>query len=1377
MALGVAVISSALAMTGCSEADLATETTPESEAFPEGGGEQAPLLEPSIGYPPSHPNSLAPEEDGPREDLKIGVDPAVFGLTPNEGLAIGGDVVTIQGENFVNGAQVYFADTLVHADDVFYINDQFINVTTPAGTPGWTAVKITNPDGAEGVLEDAFLFVDDLEVHSISPALGHPMGGTPITIEGRGFEPGVVVMVGERIATEVVVESGALLEAISPPGTLGLATVRVILPGQEVAWLEDAFRYAGAPHLQSAWPPHGPTVGGTSIEISGMWFEADSEVTIGGKSAEVVDVSADGRTLEVIAPGGAAGLVDVTVTHAFGEGTLANAFTYMAPTDAFQVWSMTPQSGPVAGGYTATLVVTGLDPDLSVSVKFGENVAPVVEQGLYPDTLFVEVPSGEPGFAAVTLGQTADWLVVPGGFVYTEQLTASGLAPQSADQAGGTKLTLYGAAFESAASLAVSIGGQDVGAVQVASDSQAVFSSPVCSPGQYDVVVSDGETEIFMQGAFECTASQPQLLAVDPPQAAQAGGALIKVLGIGLPAQNTAVSFGGLQGSEVQWESPLGVWARVPRGEEGPVDVVLTGGTHELSLVDGLMYFNPANKKMGVWGKGIHRTVNVSIFDSSTGDGVQAATAILGADENTKFQCTTADRGQCTISYHDLRGEQTVTAAKKSYSAYTIAGFHGTNVTLFIRPQDPPVQQGPPSGPGGSVNVQELTGTIEGKVHGIGKYVLPPPPNCNIIGSPDGEQCTACDEQTLCPGQLVCEPLAAIGSFCLKPCDTNDDCSDGFLCAVNGTGPVCVPHGGDVSAYCETSRRSFFGSNPEPGFGSFVDEEGNFSITSRMGEVTVYCIAGYTSPNGGVFVPTMMGIHPTVVVGLDKIVPEVDVEMTIPLRRTLRMRLFDPPEHAAGVQMPYYRQAVDIGAEGWIPFTSTPTWVDGEMRYFAGYPESLAPFGKDAAYTFYTSMAANASPTPQSYRLAYRLKTLDGEPVRIRSAETSEWLEPTSGMQGDLHGIWGTGPDNLWGVGPGGRMVHKGPLGWSPQPNFTNIDLNAIWGSAADAIVAVGDKGTILQFAGATWKPAFTTGPVKWTLRDVHGQWIVGDGGILRRVGTQWLPQSVLHSSGLRGVYSLADDLAFAVGDAGKMLTWNGTQWSSEIVGPADGRSLNAVSSDGQVVVAVGDQGTIVWRPLGSGEWQLAEPVTPRDLTSVTHNAGGTFYLGGTVGTLVSFVPAAELVVDESRDGQLQLEMRDLWAHEGLVYAAGTTAVAVGPWMAFPEPKNPTFNAFMDKDYLNWEFLDGGAEATFNALFMSSADGFTVWSVVAAGHLSQIELPRLVDVIGYDPVPIGQKYFNLTRALNPDFTMEEYRFSHLSMWRRTTWSTAYGTYY
>lgn len=1376
----LSVAFAALLASACSGgADTAATGEPSEALVNDGTAEPAPPAV-ALGYPPKAP-VVEVTEDGvkPVDDSKIGTTPVVLSATPPEGHAAGGDVVSINGESFAEGAEVYFGD--VKAADVFWIDTQWINATTPEGSPGLVDLRVVNPDGAEGKLAGGFLFFDDLEVHAVVPGTGSPTGGEPVTITGRGFEPGIQVLFGDRLALDVAVQSGVTLTALTPPNVVGHVDVRAVLVGEEVASLDHGFRYAGAPNPSKAWPPHGPTIGGSQVELTGQHFTADMSVTVGGKPAELISVNNDGTQATIVAPGGAAGPTDLHVANEDGEGTLYNGFTYLAPDEGgLTLWTVSPPSGPTGGGYTATLVVQGLDPDATIGVKFGDTKATVEASDLYPNTIFVEVPPGSPGPVVVSVNQGSDFDLLQNGFHYEAALGLSGGTPTDIPAAGGALLTLYGEGFESVSSgdLSVFVGALSATSIDVVSDGHIVVGTPACSPGPTPVTVSSGVDEATLTGVVVCVPAEPQLLAIDPSDVSQAGGALVRVIGVGIP-DDAKMIFGNGDGSMHQWESAQSLWVRVPPGEPGFADAQLTSKSKDASwtLAEGVLYVDTANKKAAVWGKTpIERTINVTIFDGSTGKRLSEATAILGADASTKFQCVTDERGQCVISFHGVAGPQTITAAKFQFSAYTIAGFNGTNVSMFIRPQSPPPSYGP-GGPGTPINIMDLTGTISGQVNGIGKYVVPPPGDCKVLGSPDGKQCTPCSELYPCGESMACVQLADTGTWCVAACETNDDCSTGFACGKIGDTPRCIPHGGDISVRCATSRRTFFGTNPEPGPGALVDESGNYNIVSRLGEVTVYCVGGYIRPNTTEFIPVAMGMRPTVVVMLDNHTPEVDLTLDIALSRTLRARVFDLPTHPAGRTAPQYRPAVDIGAEGWIPFNEMPTYTDGELRYFVGYPESLAPFGKDAAYTFYSTVLTNTSPPVLSYRLNYRLDSVDGDPLLVRD-ESGEalWAHPETGMTGDLSSIWGSGVDNVWAVGPNGRIVHKGPLGWGPQPHFTFVDLNSVWGSLGNDIWAVGDEGVILHFNGSTWAPAQKSTLTTWDIRSVNGQWAVGDEGILRRTGGGvWSVYAALHSDGLRAVHEVSPTLAFAVGESGKVLTWNGSSWSSEIVFES-GVRLNGVWGDGDTTWVVGDFGAVARRD-SAGTWEVFTPPTPRDLTAVLGDDGGGVTVAGTAGTILTWTEE-DGWTQESDDASAHLDVLGLWrGPEGLL-AVGGTSLPVGPWMSFNDPVNPKWYEFLDKTRLTWKVSgEPGPTPTYNSVYLSSSDGFTVWAMIVAGELSSVDLPNLMDVVEWDPIVDGQKYFNLTRGLNPAFDMAGYRYNHLSLWRRTTWSTAYGVFY
>jgi RHS repeat-associated protein len=156
-------------------------------------------------------------------------------------------------------------------------------VTTVAGTgkPGYA-------DGAPqaAMFKDPFglafagaLFVADsgndalrvilpaLTVSGITPGSGPAAGGTLLTIAGEGFVAGATsVRVGGTMSPVVTYLSSRSVTAVTPPGTLGIATVRVTTSNGAVD-VTNGFRYE-APFVSLRITPASPTLGpGQSLPL------------------------------------------------------------------------------------------------------------------------------------------------------------------------------------------------------------------------------------------------------------------------------------------------------------------------------------------------------------------------------------------------------------------------------------------------------------------------------------------------------------------------------------------------------------------------------------------------------------------------------------------------------------------------------------------------------------------------------------------------------------------------------------------------------------------------------------------------------------------------------------------------------------------------------------------------------------------------------------------------------------------------------------------------------------------------------------------------------------------------------------------------------
>ena len=85
-----------------------------------------------------------------------------------------------------------------------------------------------------------------------------------------------------------------------------------------------------SPTISSVAPATGTTLGGTTVTVTGTNFAAGATVTIGGAPATSVSVQSP-TSLTAQTPQHAAGAADVSVTVGSRAGTMASAYTFVAP--------------------------------------------------------------------------------------------------------------------------------------------------------------------------------------------------------------------------------------------------------------------------------------------------------------------------------------------------------------------------------------------------------------------------------------------------------------------------------------------------------------------------------------------------------------------------------------------------------------------------------------------------------------------------------------------------------------------------------------------------------------------------------------------------------------------------------------------------------------------------------------------------------------------------------------------------------------------------------------------------------------------------------------------------------------------------------------
>ena len=250
--------------------------------------------------------------------------PTVTNVSPNNGPAAGGTLVTITGTNFVSGATVTFGGTA--ATNVTVASSTTITATTPVHTSGTAAVTVTNSSGLSGSLAGGFMYIGQPTVTAVSPSSGPTAGGTAVTISGTNFAVGATVTLGGSAASNVVVVSATQITATTPAANAGTVTVTVTNAFSQSGGLANGFTYIATPTVTSVSPNTGPASGGTAVTIIGTNFAAGATVTFGGTAATNVAV-VNSTTITATTPAGG-GAVTIVVTVSGLSGSLANGFTY-----------------------------------------------------------------------------------------------------------------------------------------------------------------------------------------------------------------------------------------------------------------------------------------------------------------------------------------------------------------------------------------------------------------------------------------------------------------------------------------------------------------------------------------------------------------------------------------------------------------------------------------------------------------------------------------------------------------------------------------------------------------------------------------------------------------------------------------------------------------------------------------------------------------------------------------------------------------------------------------------------------------------------------------------------------------------------------------
>jgi hypothetical protein len=512
--------------------------------------------------------------------------PVVANVSPNSGPAAGGTSVTVTGSGFTSASAINFGST---ASPLYTVNsDTSITATAPAGT-GTVDVTVTTPNGTSPTSSvDTYTYLAPVPtVSGISPTSGPVTGGTVVTITGNGLAGETTVSFGANPGVIGSV-SNTSITVTAPAGASGTVDVTVTTPGGTSATVPtDHFTYG--PAVTGLSPQNGPSAGGTVVTITGNGFTGTTGVNFGANAGTNVTVNSN-TSVTATSPAGTVGTVNVTVVTPAGTSPVVSADAFTYATSAPTVSSISPTTGPAAGGTSVTITGNGLSG--ATAVDFGAAAATGVSVNGAGTSITATSPAGTAGSTVsvtVTTPAGTSGAVASGQFTYGSTVTH--ISPATGLTTGGTSVTITGTGLSGAT--AVNFGSTAGSSMVVNSSTSITVVSPAEGPGTVDVTVvtPGGTTPTVTADQFTYHYPVPVISAMTPNVGKPSGGDSVTITGSGFTGATT-VSFGATPATIVTVTNTSIVVTSPAGTAKSTVSVTVTGpgGTSALTSADNFTY-------------------------------------------------------------------------------------------------------------------------------------------------------------------------------------------------------------------------------------------------------------------------------------------------------------------------------------------------------------------------------------------------------------------------------------------------------------------------------------------------------------------------------------------------------------------------------------------------------------------------------------------------------------------------------------------------------------------------------------------------------------------------------------------------------------------
>lgn len=1292
---------------------------------------------------------------------------AVTAVEPAHGPSAGGTPVAVTGSGF--GPQTRFFFGIRQALQTVVVDEHTAMVLAPANSPGPANVTALDVDG-QGTLKKGFYYRQAPVLNQVSPATAG-IGLTPqVVLTGQGLSSSgasVQWIQGKTaLSAQVAGSSGGGSQlVVSAPLVQTKGTWDVRYTNQDgSAEIKGAFHYfhsqQGAELLGVA-PSELPVNGLASVAVAvsgpiSAYLASQAVVRFGGQQVKVLqalpgpDGQGLGATFLVVPPAPSAGwaamplAVDVEVE--LGTATLKRpkGFIYLPPKP--QILAVTPATLPPQGGSLVQVDLAGTQghgPATQLRIGALNASQMLATAGVSSGaemTVQGHAPSGAVGPADVTV-RFADGsqATLAGGVQYLPADTSLvGLLPGKGARAGGTWVTLVGGGLSKIKALW--LGGAPIKSYQVLHDGALRLKTPPGLPGAAALQVQlVGGEMLFLAKAF---------VYFDP-----------------ISADN------GTWGDAIDGAVNVTV---LKKGKIGPVaGALVVIGSDPQTPLQGL---TDAKGQLTLSAPGLAGPLHVH----ATKAGWSAASVVAVNVENItvrlqEFPPAAPGNGSGSGANDPTPLPSYVTGTVVNADKYTVFPMGSCKTEPAIASQCKPCSSSLDCLAGTVCEVVApplLSGTVSAAVPTITnqKYCLLP---CNAGGDcQPGYECRSVGPD-LTKAQFRCTPRigtpqvrceGASGSiFGYPPASPKDGVADS-----KGKFTVRVTPG-DTAIICRSG---------------YLDKVSGEFVALAMGMVRrLFSVPGQAQD--GAVVQIQVPLDRMIRVRMDRI--PMGPDATGLRQMTAGISLGSEGYLATG-QVTTYAQTDTLVLDH-QPAPSLWAGENGDLRYelYGGLAQAygaapnttsqathIDPRGLDRmALVAPGGAKAQASGPPlgplSSLDSAGELRVAVGDNGAILHWTGGNFTAQPSPTAANLRSVW-LGPDGKgdgWIGGEGGVLLRKTKLGWQGWPQQAPRDVVAVAGRHAQDGWLVDSQSQLMHWNGSFWAEHPGPWPVsvppknKWEAVPPAKQvqalwhspagtlWLAGDQGAVV-AGTMpaptGLPEQPTASQSmvfkviptptwltLRSIWGTNDANVWIAGDRGFLAHYNGVKWQTIITGTTQPLWSVRGTEAGQVVEAVGGQGTWL-RIHPSGEVQ--------DLS------------------------ASDLRVDLK--GWLP-------TFDGGRIAAGQPVLVVGPYLEYPILQLPVpgqpISGPGGAQQVKWT-AQPGLDPTLNIVRIADYGYQTRWELFVKGTVMSVDLPDFAAMGASSPLPQGTAYVRLWRVYAPGLTVDAFSSKLLSSWAWISWAYA-----